>query len=112
MNPILGPNSLHWASKLLKTHYRQFNSPLGIDGLAKESDGGKTLHLLAVHAQSQGQGSFRNFITEAKKYYTKIAVWEIANVILEDALERYGFSQTEETHYGEKVKGMVWKPDP
>jgi|SRR3974390_1069904 len=112
---MLGPNSLHWASKLLKTHYREFHSPFGIDGLAKETNGGKTLSILAVHTQQRRQGRFRSFMEEAKKEYTEIFVWEISNPILENALKRYGFSHTSHTEWdsfnqrNETIQGMVWK---
>jgi hypothetical protein len=102
---------------MLKTHYREFHSPFGVDGLAKELNGGKHLDVLAFYIppHRQGQGRLRTFITEAKKQYTEISVWEIGNPVLESALTRYGFEPATKQEWDrinkrhETVTGMVWK---
>lgn len=66
MKPVLGQTCIDPILVTLGTGYSRFESPTGIDGLAKEERDGEALHILAVVTVFQGRGSFRNFITEAK----------------------------------------------
>jgi hypothetical protein len=93
---------------ILKTGYMRFESLSGVAGLAKVKDG--DLHLLAVHADVEGIGQFRNFINRAKQHFDVIYVWEIWNVWLGAVLKRYGFGNCVMVERdGEKLTGMVWR---
>lgn len=104
---VLGVTSPYWASELLGTDYDLFESPTGIRGLAKEN--GDRLDILAVDTTEEGKGQFRNFIIQCKKEYQEIYVWEVWNLIVEQALERYGFEYVKEFQIDKEVEGLMWK---
>lgn len=106
MHAVLGVVRPHWAGELLGTGYEEFVSPLGISGLARVA--GDRLDVLAVVAQSQGSGQFRDFINAAKACYATVCVWEDWNPAVGDALRRYGFKRAKETSDGETVTGWRW----
>ena len=97
-------------SKALGTGYSRFKSPTGISGLAKDNDG--VLSILAVHAETDGCGQFRNFIAQAKIEYKTIKIYEVWNPMLEQILERYGFRAFSERVINqgitEPVTGFRW----
>jgi hypothetical protein len=93
---------------MLGTGYCNFEADCGCCGLAKETDEGKTLQLLAVVATLPGTGQFRKFVELAKKNYTTICVWEIWNEDLTAALVRYGFVSHSQDEDGEHLEGMKW----
>jgi hypothetical protein len=86
---ILGVLSPDPFSLLLGTGYERFESPTGLQGLARTS--GKRLDLLAVNATEPGRGQFRAFIGQAKHEFETICVWEVWNPLLDLVLQRYGF---------------------
>lgn len=92
---------------VLNTGYNRFESSHGIDGLAKTSD--NRLDLLALIARNPAQGQFRAFITACKDQFDVIAVWEIWNITLRAALERYGFTEETDMDCGEVQQIMVWR---
>lgn len=109
MKPVLGETQEHWASQILGTGYRQFNSPSGIGGLAKEKEDGNRLDILAVHSETPRAGQFRQFIGQCKEQYKTICVWVVDNITLRAALIRYGFTEeTEVQPDGEYVNGFRW----
>ena len=91
--------------------YWKFESIVGLNGLAKLTEHGKRLDLLALDAKNPGTGQFRNFINETKKLFQVIYVWEIWNENLTHTLFRYGFNpaSTRDFKTGELTEGMVWK---
>jgi hypothetical protein len=94
-------------AQVLGTGYSQFNSPSGIDGLAKWTD--DRLDLLAVVTPTPGRGQFREFIKSAERHFRTICIWEVWNPWLESVLKRYGFTQeTEVLGTGEIVNGFRW----
>lgn len=93
-------------SQILGTGYANFQSPTGIDGLAKID--GTRLDVLAVSARHPGTGEFRDFILCCKRAYLEIFVWEDWNPFIGNALSRYGFTRTTETIKGERLEGWVW----
>ena len=108
-NPILGAIKPDPYAIILGTGYDQFDSPLGINGLFKEEDGGERLDLLCVIAHDPGNGSFRKFIHAAMKQYQTICLWSIINDGLVPILERYGFSpEIDIDSFGEPCIGFRW----
>jgi len=104
---ILGTLTLDLASEILGTGFKRFSSPTGIDGLAKEVEGG--VEILAVDASIRGMGFFRNFIKHCKEEYDTIILWEVWNPDLAEALVRYGFQRVDRDIRGENVSGYEWK---
>lgn len=104
---VLGRTEPDPAGLILGTGYERFESPTGIDGLAKEN--GDRLDVLAVYAREHGQGAFREFIRLAKKEYRTVCVWLDDNPAIGPALQRYGFTpETEIQPDGEIVTGWRW----
>lgn len=111
-HPFLGRITPDPVGQILNTGYSRFESPSGIDGLAKVN--GDRLDLLAVISTSPGKGLFRAFIALAKLRYTTICVWHDDNPLIGQALKRYGFTpEVEINGDGEIVPGWRWdKPMP
>lgn len=86
---ILGELTLDPVSQVLGTGYLRFQSPTGIDGLAKVKE--NRLDLLAFNALVPGVGQFRRFIGRCKREYETICIWEVWNPWLHEVLQRYGF---------------------
>jgi|SRR3989304_3216074 len=86
---VLGQTNPDPLSEVLGTGYSRFQSPTGIDGLAKEEK--DRLDLLAFNALVPGIGQFRRFIQRCKREYETICIWEIWNPMLHEVLQRYGF---------------------
>ena len=85
----------------------EFDSPLGVDGLAKVND--KRLDILAVFSSDEGKGHFRDFINECKKHYVFIRFWALMNPTLEKTLTRYGFYGGNDVDcFGDIVDVMDW----
>lgn len=103
----LGTKTLDLASQLLGLNYKRFQSPTGIEGLAKED--GKRLDILAVNATKPGTDQFHEFIIWCKAEYEAIYVWEIWNPLLEQILQRYGFQVALQLVKGQMVWGRSWK---
>lgn len=96
---------------VLNTGYYRFESPLGLDGLARID--GDHLELLAVVTRTRREGSFRAFIAMAKEHFPAVSVWNIWNDIVRDALVRYGFKPASYVEWdGEHVEGLQWKIVP
>lgn len=96
-------------AQILGTGFERFRTKFGVSGLAKESENGKRLEILAVNSDAQGCGYFRNFIDVCKQHYRTVCVWSIFNPIVSAALERYGFTpETEILGDGETVQGYRW----
>ena len=104
---VLGNTTPDFVSKILGTGYLRFQSPTGINGLAKEE--GSHLHILAVDATQEGKGQFRAFIKRCKHEYKSVSVWEVWNPVIEKALERYGFHRVKEFQIDAEVEGWRWK---
>ena len=102
---VLGLTNPDPVGELLGTGYLRFQSPSGIDGLAKEN--GDRLDLLAVNALVPGIGQFRRFIQRCKREYETICIWEVWNPMLHEILQRYGFRAYSEKdrHTGERLEG-------
>ncbi len=107
---VLGVTKDNIWGTLLNTGYREFQSPLGIQGLYKESPA--RLDLLAVAATEPGTGQFRRFIAACKGRYATIFVWEIMNPELNGILKRYGFEVANEQENGETIEGWKWEVTP
>lgn len=104
---VLGDTIPDIISAILGTGYLRFQSPMGMNGLAKEE--GIHLHILAVDASEKGKGQFREFIQQCKNEYEVISLWEVWNPIVETALQRYGFQRVEEFRIDAVVKGWRWE---
>jgi hypothetical protein len=94
------------ASMILGTGYDHFVSSTGMHGLGRET--GERLDVLAVVTLSPGQGQFRQFIQEAKRFYQTICVWEDWNPIITGAMSRYGFTPMTDIQEGETLTGWRW----
>ena len=95
--------------QMLGTGMNRFESRHGICGLAKETEAGKTIEILAVESVFAGAGNFRRFIHTCQENYSAICVWHICNPILEKALLRYGFTpETDIAPDGEVMRGLRW----
>ena len=86
---VLGQINRDPVNEILMTGYSRFESPTGIDGLAKER--GDRLDLLAFNALIPGTGQFRRFIQRCKSEYETVCIWEVWNPMLHEVLPRYGF---------------------
>jgi hypothetical protein len=96
------------AGAILRTGYNQFETAIGISGLAKTVDG--ELHVLAVVAESPGSGQFRRFVVEAKKRFPSIYFWEDWNPAVAPMLIRYDFVPCDSIESdGERLSGWKWK---
>jgi hypothetical protein len=108
--PIIGQLRPDPIAVLLGTGYQQFTSPLGVNGLCELT--GRRLEILAVHTNHPGNGCFRVFIEQAKRYYTPILIWRVTSDILDDYLPRYGFRKWEERQClqgeWEHMEGYRW----
>lgn len=103
---ILGQTSPDPVGEMFGTGYQRFQRPDGLNGLAKES--GSRLDVLAVVASKPGTGQFRTFIEEAKAAYGEVYVWEDWNPVVSAAMERYGFTRTQQIEEGELCTGWMW----
>lgn len=106
---VLGTTRPDPVGLILGTGYQRFQSPIGIEGLAKEN--GRRLDILAVVNPTDERGRFRLFIAQAKTQYDTICVWEIFNPAIHAALLRYGFvPETEIPGTGPPVpvEGLRW----
>lgn len=104
---VLGQTCPDPVGLILGTGFQRFESPIGIEGLAKEN--GSSLDILAVVNPSDQRGRFRQFIARAQAEYSTICVWEIFNPAVEAALGRYGFApEVELAATGEPLRGMRW----
>jgi len=94
----------------LGTGFSRFDSPVGVGGLCKVTDG--RLEILAVHSNHPGCGHFAEFIRLVKKEYSPILIWHVTNEILDDCLPRYGFRKWEERQQiageWEHMEGYRW----
>ena len=91
----------------LGTRYLRFESPIGLQGLARPT--GERLDVLAVYSGRSRSGRLRAFIAAAKLEYRTICVWHIDNPIVHDALLRYGFTpEVQIDEFGEVLKGLRW----
>lgn len=110
--PVVGKLAPDAASDLLGTGYKRFESPTGIQGLAKANTGRyiSRLDLLAVVASKPGTGQFRRFVAECQAMYNTVCVWESWNPILGRALAKYGFYKALECDGDtyEPVSGWRW----
>lgn len=104
-HPVLGGLEVDPVGHMLHTGYDRFASAIGICGLAKVTSG--RLDLLAVVTDTPGLGQFRTFVNECKQHYESIYVWHVDNLVLEQALRRYGFLPTVQVD-GEVVRGWRW----
>lgn len=87
--------------------YHRFTTQEGVGGLAKWTK--DRLDILAVHSDVEGKGNFRGFIARCQREFSTICIWEVWNLSLGQALERYGFKDETEIHGdGEIVSGMRW----
>lgn len=102
---VLGLTNPDPVGELLGTGYLRFQSPTGIDGLAKEN--GDRLDLLAINALIPGIGQFRRFIRRCKREYETICIWEVWNSWLPEVLQQYGFRAHSEKDRdtGERLEG-------
>ncbi len=92
---------------MLGTGYSRFNSPLGIEGLAKESNG--RVDILAVVAPEEGKGHLAMFLAHCMTVYDTICIWEDWNPILGPMLARRGFVRISELDkFKEKITGWRW----
>jgi hypothetical protein len=108
MNPILGQTNKHWISTMFGTDYMQFQSPIGVGGLAKERNE-SWLDVLAVHSDNPGSGQFREFIKLCKEEYKTVCFWVDMNPDLGKILTRYGFTpEVDVLGSGETVDGWRW----
>jgi hypothetical protein len=97
--------------QILGTGYMRFESPTGLDGLAKWTD--ERLDLLAVVTRTPGKGCFREFIRRAQAVWQTVCVWHDDNPLVGHALFRYGFTpETEILADGEVVSGWRWDKTP
>ena len=104
---LLGKVKTSILSQILGTDYKEFWSPLGLEGLAKTE--GDRLDILFIKASRPGSGQFREFILIAQKQYKTIAVWEVWNKRFDKTLAGYGFEETEIIDSdGFPVKGRIW----
>jgi hypothetical protein len=104
---VLGETCVDPVGAILGTGYLRFESPTGLEGLAKPN--GSRLDVLAVINPTGKAGIFRKFIAQAKTEYHTICVWHIENSIVREALKRYGFeTELEIDATGEVLKGMRW----
>lgn len=104
---VLGQTTPDPLGLMLGTDFDRFESPYGIDGLARVS--GSELELLAVVTDTPGEGQFRQFITACKAQFESIRVFEIWNDALAHTLERYGFTPFTTTENGEPLSGYRWQ---
>lgn len=95
-------------SALLNIGFSRFTAPTGIEGLSKWISVSR-LELLAVAATKPGTGQFRAFITECKKCFDEIVIWEVWNQDLIPVLLRYGFEPVNEARDGEEMRGYKWR---
>ncbi len=111
-HPILGRMVADPFSHALGIGYFEFASPSGISGLARESDDGRKIDILAVTALIERAGCFRSFMNECKDHYQVICIWQITNIWLPEVLKRYGFEPHEDFEKVpggvERVSGMRW----
>lgn len=111
-HPVLGKTELCPTSRILATGYFRFESPSGIDGLAKPH--GPTLEILAVHARKPGHGQFRLFIGVAQENFQTIKIWHVWNGLLKSKLlYSYGFREVKERAVfadgsSEEIEGCRW----
>lgn len=107
INPVVGLLEPDPISIRLGTGYSQFeNKPLGIAGLCKI---GRGIEILAVHSAREGDGNFRQFVSDLKKYYVRIVFWLDMNPVLGKALQRYGFHRVEMLDSDScKIRGWEW----
>lgn len=61
-----------------------------MQGMARVT--GRRIDLLVILSKEQGKGHCRDFISELKRAYHAIGVWEIDNPTLLAALDRWGFT--------------------
>ena len=107
-HPVIGPIRSDIIGEWLGTGFGQFQSPVGVEGLAKAN--GKALEILAVTATEPGTGQFREFIKQAKESYDSIRIWSVVNDQLGLALKRYGFVEGWSLCItGEMCDVMDWK---
>lgn len=103
----MGPDPIGLALGFGERAYHRFSTREGVGGLAKWTD--ERLDILAVHSDVLGHGRFREFIAKCKERFSTICIWEVWNLTLGHALERYGFhDETEIQGDGEVVSGMRW----
>ena len=95
--------------EVLGTGYKRFESPFGVNGLAKESS--ERVDILALVSDEEGKGHFRAFIARCLAIHHTVCVWEVWNPILGAALRRYGFRPAWETdRFGDVLSGLALGP--
>jgi hypothetical protein len=93
--------------EILGTGYNRFRSICGIHGLAKEE--GHRIDILAVDAERESTGQFREFIARLKDSFETICIWEVWNKALAMTLVRYDFAHTTQVEDdGEVLSGFIW----
>ncbi len=100
---VLGTTGPDPIGMILGSDFRRFESPTGIDGLAKVN--GDRIDILAVYATDPGTGQFREFIDQCKREFETICVWDIWGDWLALVLQRYGFRFYREIQRGEELEG-------
>jgi hypothetical protein len=90
------------AGVILGTGYFRFETPFGVQGLARFACDDNELDILAVVSEQQGKGQFRNFLNHSKECFESISVWEVWNLI------HYGFEPATRIEKGETLNGWRW----
>ena len=79
----------------------------GVRGLASVCDG--RLDVLAVHSEEEGKGHLRTFVAGCKRWFRKVAFLHVENLMLREALGRYGFKPGFIMDQGEQIPVMKWR---
>lgn len=95
---------------ILGTGYYRFSTEVGVHGLAKivHIKDRTELDILAVDSERKGKGQLRSFITETKKRFDSISIWEILNPVVGKILASYQFLPARKVDCGETIIGWRW----